>query len=53
MNDLVRVRLINKNRLVYGLGSYGKGLLKVFADAARENENLSFEILDGSSGSCT
>lgn len=53
MSDPVRVRLINKNRLVYGLGSYGKELLKVFADAARENANLSFEISDGSLGSCT
>ncbi len=53
MSGPVRVRLINKNRLIYGLGSYGKELLKAFADAAAENENLSFEIQDGSSESCT
>ena len=42
----VAVTLFGTSALTAALGSYGSMMLRVFADAAAENPNLSVEIAD-------
>lgn len=40
-----RIILLNKEDLIENLGSYGQAIIKVFEDAAADNENIDFRIL--------
>lgn len=42
----INISLINKECLIEDLGDYGESIIQVFEDAEKENENITFKIID-------
>ena len=39
------ITLNNKEELIKNLGDYGEAIIKVLTDAARENDNILFDVI--------
>lgn len=46
VSDNVQIELVNYQKLARNLGAYSEALVKVFSDAAEENESICFKMLD-------
>lgn len=45
-NEPIIISLKNKDKLIENLGDYGESIIGVFQDAEKENDNISFEIIE-------
>ncbi|MGO1469889.1 MAG: barstar family protein [Tissierella sp.] len=42
----IEIELLNKEKLIKNLNSYGNSIIEVFEEAKNENSNINFKIID-------
>ena len=45
-NHSIKIVLIHSEQMLENLGNYGESIVSVFEDAARENSNIVFQVIE-------